>query len=240
MVASMVFGIPASQAREPYIPPFSYRDVAKRLAHATDGGGTFRGLARTLHLQEEVVEDFQQKYFTRFPGIPAYQEEIRERFRVKGQVPELTTPLGVRRYFFGRPWDRGTLRQAYDYEKQSMVSHIANLGMYRVWDELEPTGQVQLLKNCHDAILWQYRLDCDQAELIHRVEALMSIPVTVHGQTMMIPVDTKVGFNWADRTTPEDAAKLREKGNPLAEPNLNGMTKWGTVEEQSQTPPEYA
>ena len=240
-VAGMVWGIPPERARDHYPghDRFSYRDVAKRLAHATDGGGTFRGLARTLHLSEALVEDFQQRYFAQFPGILAYQKRIRAVFAKSGQVPEVTTPMGVRRYFMGRPWDRSTWRQAYDYEKQSMVSHILNLGLYGVWHDLEPAGNIQVLKNGHDAILWQYRLDNDQEALIRSVEGLMSIPVQVHGRTMVIPVETKVGFNWADYTTETQAVELRAEGNPLAEANPNGLTKWGTDVERGQQPPVY-
>ena len=106
----------------------------------------------------------------------------------------MTTPLGRRRQFWGRVEDGTTLRKAIAYVPQSTIGDLLNLGLYRVWNELE---DVDILGQVHDAILGQFPKD-KADEIIPKILKCMANPLTVHGRQMIIPSDCEIGTNWKD------------------------------------------
>jgi len=95
-------------ADELFYRHFSYRDISKRLGHATNYRGSAWQLARILRIIQELVEDFQRRYITAF-RIREWHNDVARRLQTTG---ELTTLLGNRRQFFGRLFDEQTLRAA--------------------------------------------------------------------------------------------------------------------------------
>lgn len=186
-------------------PEHSYRYNAKRIQHGSNYGLTPFGLAMLAHIPVKAATEAQGSYFDAFPMIQRWQ---------KATIGELltthtiTTPLGRRRQFFGRPWDKHVQRQAIAQVPQSMVADILNLAIWRVWRELD-TGpglppsvtdpnRVFLLAQIHDAILGEVRLGDDAS--VARVLDLMQIPVPINGRVMTIGVDVKVGQNWGHKS----------------------------------------
>ena len=191
---------------------FSHRDMTKRGGHLTNYGGTPWTMAEKLKIERSVAEVFQREYFLAFPGV---QDRFGQVGRQISTVGQLTTPLGRRRTFFGRTNDDATLRKAYAYEPQSTVADILNLGLLRVWWELDG-GDFQILAQVHDAILVQYKRDED---LLRAVD-LMTIPVRVGDRTMTIPVGITVGYNWA---------KADPKKKIFADGNPGGLVDWKKI-----------
>jgi hypothetical protein len=76
-----------------------------------------------------------------------------------------------------------------------MVGDILNIGLYRVWHDLDP-ARLQVLGQVHDAILGQ--TDRGDTATIAEVMDRMVFPIPVMGRIMEIPVDCKVGPNWRD------------------------------------------
>jgi DNA polymerase I len=198
---------------------FSFRDMAKRGGHATNYYGTPRTVARHLKVEERVISDFQMAYFTPFVGIRRWHEWVSRCISVDY---ELTTALGRTRTFFGRPGDDATLREAIAFGPQSYVGDLLNVALWRIWRFFP---QVELLAQVHDAIVLQYPEEQEQA-LLSRVLELCTIPVTVPGihesvkgevRTMTIPVECKVGWNWA-------SAEIKTSRGLIKNPN--GMIKW--------------
>lgn len=198
---------------------FSYRDMAKRGGHATNYYGTPRTVARHLKVEEWVIGDFQVAYFTPFIGIRGWHGWVSRRISLNN---ELTTPLGRTRTFFGRPGDDATLREAIAFGPQSYVGDLLNAALWRLWRFLP---EVQLLAQVHDAIVFQFPEEREQ-ELVARARDLCLIPVTVegehekvHGQTktLTIPVECKVGWNWASSEIKTSRGLIK---------NPNGMIKW--------------
>lgn len=178
---------------------FSYRDMGKRGGHATNYRVTPPTMARHLKIEQRIANDFQVAYFSAFPGIPLWHTWVA---RQLGLYSELTTPLGRRRIFYGRPDDDATLREAIAYMPQSTVGDLLNVALWRVWRHLP---EVQLLAQVHDAIVFQYPEERER-ELIPRVLELCQIPISVQGlhesnqgqsKTLLIPAEAKVGWNWA-------------------------------------------
>src|SRR6185312_9556251 len=140
------------------LPKFSYRDISKRLGHGSNYRGSPFGIAQAVGVPPNIVEDFQRRYFNAFPAIPHWHEWCKRQL-VDHQF--LDTPLGRRRWFFGRPNEDSTLREAIAFGPQSTVGELLNLIMYKVWVRslLPPTDPshlpIQLLLQNHDAFAFQ-------------------------------------------------------------------------------------
>jgi len=205
---------------EIYYRHWTYRDLAKRAAHATNYYATAQTIAKHLKIPIEIAREFQRRYFFQFPGIREWHHYLA---RLLGTEAAVTTPFGRMRMFFNRLNDDATLREAIAHGPQSLTADYLNLGMYRVWEQRKSLG-IQLLLPIHDAILYQFSIGNEQC--IPQVEFLMSFPVEVkdmYGTTrlMTIPVETKAGYNW----------------KPYSTSNLAGMAKYGSTEYTYQVPP---
>ena len=101
----------------------------------------------------------------------------------------------------------------------------------------------QLLGQVHDALIFQYKEELE-AEIIPAALELSKIPLTVRGQfvakpgssfptnthqtqTLIIPSECKIGWNWSD-----DVIKS-STGDKTRNPN--GLVKWkGTLDERKR------
>lgn len=222
---------------------FSHRDMAKRGGHATNYYGTPPTISRHLKVEAGIIVDFQRAYFKAFPGIPEWHRWTAHQLGVSQCI---TTPLGNRRHFFGRPGDDATLREAIAYSPQSVVGQLLNTALWKTWHAAEVAGSLpgtQLLGQVHDALIFQYKEELE-AEIIPAALELSKIPLTVRGQfvakpgssfptnthqtqTLIIPSECKIGWNWSD-----DVIKS-STGDKTRNPN--GLVKWkGTLDERKR------
>ena len=173
-----------------------WRQWAKRVQHAANYGQSHVGMARLLHIPQREALNIQKAYFGAFRGIGAWHDRVKEELALRG---ELTSPLGRRRQFLGRPWDADTQREALAYLPQSTVGDLLNLGLLRAWEALDPHG-VQFLAQGHDSVLFQ----CEEAraeEMRKVVVEMLQIPVVVGPRTMRIGADSKVGGDWGEASS---------------------------------------
>ena len=206
---------------------YSYRDMAKRGGHGTNYYGTPPTMARHLKVERQLMEDFQGRYFGAYPGLggPAGYGPKRLTWH-KWTAQQLsfhqvlTTPLGRRRHFFGRPNDDATLREAIAYVPQSVVGDLLNYILWKFYNWRE----VELLAQIHDAIIFQYPEDQDQA-ILSKALPLARIPLTMESivepgkfRTITIPSECKIGWNWADETIKTSLGKKIK--------NPDGLIKW--------------
>lgn len=197
-------------AERPFYRHFSYRDMSKRGGHLTNYYGTPPTMARNLKIEERVAADFQLVYFRAFPGLREYHHWVA---REIGINQELTTPLGRRRIFFGRPGDDSTLREAIAYIPQSTVGDILNCALWRIW---RYCPNIELLAQVHDSICFQAQ-EKALPEEITRAKELAQIPFEFLGKKLVIPVDAKAGWNWADDEIKTSRGKIK---------NPDGLRKW--------------
>lgn len=210
-----------------YYRHFSFRDMAKRGGHGGNYGGTDRVLAANLKIPVKVAQEFLDRYFgpRGFPGIRMWQLRTQQTLAAKRM---LTTPLGRVRYFTGRPTDSTTIKEAIAYVPQSTIGDLLNLGLYRVWLELDLPGHIELLAQVHDSILFQFDpLLHNEADLIHRVQQLLTIPLEINGRTWTIGTDAQVGWNWG-KVKYDDAGQVKA--------NAYGLLDWNGSDTRS--PPE--
>lgn len=188
----------------------SYRQLAKKLGHGTNYYGTPRTMAKHTKTDVKLIEDFQHRYFKGFPCIPEWHKRVKEMLRNGG---EITTLFGRRRYFFGRPTEDSTIREAIAYAPQSMTADEINTGMLNLYR----TNRVQLLVQVHDSLLFQYPEEKED-EIIPLALNCLRAPLTLkRGREFCVPVDAKTGWNWGDQV-------FDNKGRLIG--NEEGLAKW--------------
>jgi len=174
--------------------------------------GTAYTLARQARAPRNLVENFQNAYFKRFPGIKAWHRWTALQLERKGY---LITAYGDRRQFWNRLWDDSTIRSAIAFQPQHIVGKLTAVACHRIWSEL-PHEDVQLLANGHDAVILQIRKN-KVAEYYPRVLECLKNPLSVldiNGKTreLYIPWDAEVGYNWGKRKEKKDGTIVNPQG----------------------------
>jgi DNA polymerase I len=188
----------------------SYRQLAKKLGHGTNYYGTPRTMAKHTKTEVSLIQDFQHRYFKGFPCIQKWHDRVKWMLKHDGAI---TTLFGRRRFFFGRPTEDSTVREAIAYAPQSMTADEINQGMLNLFR----TNRVQLLVQVHDSLLFQYPED-EEDEIIPLALDCLRVPLVLNrGREFAVPVDAKVGWNWGDTVTDK-------QGNVTD--NADGLAKW--------------
>ncbi len=179
-------------AEQQFYREFSYRDMSKRGGHGSNYLGTPFTMARHLKVPPKLMEDFQDSYFTAFPGIQKWHLWVASELATKQTI---TTPFGFERTFFGRQNDPATLREAVAFSPQSSTAHRTNLALLRMWERLG--ADIQLLAQVHDAIVFQARESIPPLELAQAaLNIIESVQTTYNGRTFKVPGECKCGWNW--------------------------------------------
>lgn len=201
------------------VPGHNWRFQAKRIQHGSNFGLQPRGIARIAHIPEREAISAQGRYFSAFPGIPQWQGYVRT--LVREQMP-IVNPLGFEVSLFGRPWDGHTWRQGLSLVPQSTVAHILNLGLRRVWRDLDtPEAPVPVwcMAQVHDAILGEWNVE-QRMEAAKAVKERMIIPFPVKGvdgKTRMcqISVEILAGRNWGKKNLKPEKGRLNPFGQEV-------------------------
>lgn len=190
-------------AEQPYYRHHSLRHMCKVLGHGTNYLGSAYEMSRHTKIEQSVIKDFQATYFGAFPAIPRLHEWTQTQLI---EVGNLVTPLGRKRWFFGRRDDKDTLKQAVAYLGQSMTADEMNNAMITLWR----LNICQLLLQGHDSVLIQYPEEAEN-ETIPQVLKAMRVPIELEGgREFVVPVEVRVGWNWGK----------------ASEDNPNGLAKW--------------
>jgi len=164
------------------------RVLAKKLVHGIHYGMQSRTLATHVGCSVAQAELYRQKYFKLFPSVQRWQNHIRA---VIQSSRVLYTPLGRKRIFYGRMGEQ-VFNEGLSAIPQSVVADVTNMGMIN----LHSTGYDILTQN-HDSVLLQVPVETLEEELL-KIKDKMTIPITIHGRELVIPVELKVGKNWGD------------------------------------------
>lgn len=177
-------------AERPFYRHHSLRHMCKVLGHGTNYLGSPREMARHTMIDPEAIKEFQEIYFRTFPAIPKLHEWVKARLMTEGH---LVTPLGRKRWFFGKRDEKETLNQAVAFIGQSMTADEMNLAMLALWRQ----NIAELLSQVHDSILVQYPEE-QEDEVIPKILSVMRVPLELElGRQFIVPVEVKVGWNWA-------------------------------------------
>ncbi len=209
-------GLWRSIADRIYYREFSYRDMAKRLGHGTNFYGTPRTMALHTKTPFKIIQAFQEAYFAAFPAIGSADHNERDHNwhnSIRAQLEQFgyitTTHFRRRRHFFGRPSDGETLRAAIAYEPQSMTADEIDSAILRLF----AWGRVQLLIQVHDSILFQYPEELEDEIVPQAVDLCITRMQLKRGREFYVPAEAKVGWNWADRDSTNEAGLVKWKGH---------------------------
>lgn len=217
----------------------SMRDIAKRIGHGSNYWGTPYGIAMAIGIDFRVVQEFQQRYFRAFEGLPSWHTATIGELQ---QTHRLTTPLGYTHTFFGRVTDDSTKREAIAFRPQSTIGEALNLSLYRVWEKRneDPVVRrlIEPLLQVHDSIVFQFPQK-REIEAINTADALMQLEIPmrrVHDngsaevRSLALPLEWKTGWNWASVDPKQDF---------FADKNPDGLDKYkrGTVDARTRREP---
>jgi len=190
-------------AEQPYYRHYGLRHMCKVLGHGTNYLGSPYEMSKHTKIDQDVIKEFQTLYFKTFPAIPRLHAWIQTQLIETGN---LVTPLGRKRWFFGKRDERDTLKQAVAHMGQSMTADEMNNAMMNVWR----LNTVQLLLQGHDSLLMQYSEEREN-EILPQILSAMRVPIELEGgRQFVVPVEVQVGWNWSKAT----------KDNP------GGLSKW--------------
>jgi len=195
----------------------SYRDASKVLGHGSNFLGQPPTMAKHTKFPVNDVRIFQSNYFNAFPVIPKYHENVSYQLK---HFASLTTLFQRRRFFFGRPDDASTQREAVAYSPQSMTADEINTGILNLWRD----GRVQLLMQVHDSILFQYPEEQEHEIVPWALEALKAPLELSGGRRFVVPTEAMTGWNWGYY----DAAK-----------NADGLKKWKGSDPRTRTETDF-
>jgi DNA polymerase-1 len=184
--ASMVFSKRVEEVTQ------DERQLAKTLVHAANYGIGPRKFAKFVGVNEARARDLLNQYYSLYPSIKRWHMEVEATI---GKSKIMRTPLGRARMFFGR-WGPDLVREAIAYVPQSLVSDIINLGIIKAFPNLPPEWEILL--QVHDSILMQVPTDADPEHIKRFIEHYFQIPIEINNRMMVIPIEIKVGKNWAN------------------------------------------
>lgn len=183
---------------------FDYRFMSKKLGHGSNYRGQPPQMAKHTKFPLQDVKNFQEAYFGAFPCIPAWHEKVIYQLQNFSQI---TTLLGRRRFFFGRPTENTIINEAVAFEPQSLTADAINTGILKLWR----ANRVQLLLQVHDSILFQYPEELEDEILPWALETLKTHIMLIKGRDFFVPTEAKIGWNWGN---------FDDMANP------DGLMKW--------------
>ncbi|MCL6590975.1 MAG: DNA polymerase I [Firmicutes bacterium] len=191
--AAAVYHVPVGQVTK------EMRDSAKAVNFGIIYGISGFGLAKNIGVSRKEAEDFIAAYFTKYPGVKKYVEELVETARKTG---EARTLLGRIRKLPDLNSRNFTLRSfaermARNTPIQGTAADIIKLAMVKIKEKLDSQPELgKLLLQVHDELVFEVpesrwrelgRLVKDEME--NAVQ--LSVPLTV---------DIKIGTNWGEMT----------------------------------------
>lgn len=167
------------------------RQTFKSFAHGTNYLGTAKGLAERLGLGVHEAEQTQKWYFSRFPKIKKWQDDLKDQVYKRRMVQNV---FGYRCYFFDRI--EGTIfNQAAAWIPQSTVACLINRAYVKIYEELP---EVQILLQVHDSLAGQFPThlgDWMTNQIVSKAEIELPYP----GDPLVIPVGVKTStLSWGD------------------------------------------
>ncbi len=171
------------------------RRSAKAINFGLIYGMSAFGLAQQLGLARNQAQAYIDLYFTRYPGVQAYMENIKETARKQGYVetlfgrrlylPEINSRNAARRQYAERTAINAPMQgTAADIIKKAMISADA-------WIQKQQTD-IKMIMQVHDELVFEI----SEPEVAHCVEPLCEIMCSAASLNVPLLVDIGVGDNW--------------------------------------------
>lgn len=186
--ASEVFGVSLEEVTD------DQRRSAKAINFGLIYGMSAFGLARQLGIEQKDAKAYMELYFTRYPKVKIYMDDIKEKARKQGFVETL---IGRRLYLpdinaKNMMRRRAAERIAINAPLQGTAADIIKLAMINVSKEIGSRKDIKLLMQVHDELIFEVKeavIEEAKALIIKAMEKStdLSVPLLVH---------MGVGANW--------------------------------------------
>lgn len=190
--AAAIFDVPLENVTK------EQRRHAKAINFGLIYGMTPYGLTRSTDLTLAEAENFVKNYFTRFPGVKAYLENIRKLAAQQGYVETL---LGRRRYFPNlKTGTNYNMRQREEREAinspiQGTAADILKIAMLRLPSALSSAGlKASMLLQVHDELI----LEVPQSELTQTAKLVKQVMENAYPLDIPLTTDARSGANWGE------------------------------------------
>lgn len=195
---------------------YDYRFMSKKIGHGSNYLAQPQTIAKHARIPLDIAKTFQARYFDGFPCIPAWHQKV---FWQLENLGYLISPFGRRRFFFGRPKDGSTQREAVAHVPQSMTGDEINTGILNLWR----ADKVQLLVQVHDSILFQFPEHLRDEIVPWAVEAIKTKLILAHGREFVVPTEASTGWNWGKQS----------------DENPDGLKKWKGSDDRKRTETQF-
>jgi len=193
--ASKVFGIHLDQVNS------DHRRKAKTINFGIIYGISSYGLAKQLKCSVNEAKDFINAYFSRFPRIRDYMEDIKQKLDIDGYVETL---FNRRIYINGSDSKNQRLRgfaerQAINAPIQGTAADIIKLAMVQIHKNLSDyVDEVSMLMQVHDELVFEIKDNKIEkiSNIIVQVMETANLPMVP--LNVKLKVDTGYGDNWAE------------------------------------------
>jgi len=216
-LGTLFFGIPYENVTE------DFRNVVlKKIVHGTNymmGAATFIDNAGVHNLlvgaavlnvkvtmkqkpsADEVslkafADHLLESYHKPFNRIRPWYLEVKNEIR---QTKMLRSPSGHTRYFFGDIDKKYQIfSSAVAHGPQHLTGAVLNRGFWKIWklQKANPKN-LRMKAQIHDSALLQFLAE-KSAEYVPQILERMKNPITIHNRILNIPVDYKLGTDWAN------------------------------------------
>ncbi len=199
--AEMIFDISYEDVGE------KERYLAKRCRHALNYQMGYREFKLTINkdyldtgigITERQARDLRTAYLALHPSLLGWWDWIKAEL---SRNSALANCWGRRRRFTSQ-WGDRLFKTATAFEPASTVADLNHQGMVRVDREL---ADVTILVDTHDGSLMQCPEDVVE-QRAEQVRELLTIPIRLRGQELVIPVDVEVGKRWYPRLQEKEGA----------------------------------
>ena len=189
--ASLMFEVPLNDVDS------EMRRIAKVLNFGVIYGLSPHGISQQTGFSREQGAQFINAYFSKYPGISGFLEDVKTKARAKQYVETL---MGRRRYLADINSTNfnvrgGAERMAINMPIQGTAADIMKIAMIRVQDRLDREEmRTKMLLQVHDELVFEVpnnELEALKDLVFDEMPAAMDLDVT-------LKVDAKWGYNWGD------------------------------------------
>ncbi len=182
---------------------YDQRRVAKVINFGILYGMGITALQQSLGTKRAEAQEFYNQYFTAFPRLAAYIDEVKAAAAVQGYT---TTLFGRRRYFDGIkspiPYVRAAAeRMAINAPMQGTQADIVKLAMIQITEYLKEKNmeeEVHLLLQVHDELVFEVKEDTVE-KLAPKIKEIMENIVSEKDRKgIPFLAEGKAGKNWGE------------------------------------------
>jgi len=172
------------------------RRSAKAINFGLIYGMSAFGLAKQLNIGRQEAQQYQDKYFQRYPGVLTYMEDTRQQASEQGYVetlygrrlylPDINAKNGMRK--------KAAERAAINAPMQGTAADIIKKAMLAVdeWLLIEKDSRIRMTMQVHDELIFEIHQDIVE-ETIVKLVALMNNAVEL---SVPLIAEAGMGDNW--------------------------------------------